>query len=62
MGVREEEPADPDGEAAPGFDFPFRLGPPNRGRHRDPAPLDHGLTRRGTTAARHGRRPHNDRA
>lgn len=62
MGVREEDPADPDGEGATGSDFPFALGPPNRGRHRDPTPIVHGFGRRGTTAARHGRRPNNDRA
>jgi len=62
MGVREEEPADPDGEDAAECDFPFRLGPPNRGRHRDPATTVHGLSRRGTTTARHRGRPNNDRA
>jgi len=40
MGVREVEPADPDG-----IDFPFALGPPNRGRHRDPAPIADGFGR-----------------
>ena len=62
MGVREEEPADSGGDDVAGFDFPFRLGPPNTGRHRDPAPMAHGFDRRGTTAARHRRRPDNHRA
>ncbi|BCB90695.1 hypothetical protein [Phytohabitans suffuscus] len=59
MGVGESEPDD-DGEVEAAF--PMRLGPPNKGRHREPAPKEHGLGRRGSTAARHRGRPGNGRA
>ncbi|MDQ7906099.1 hypothetical protein RB614_16430 [Phytohabitans sp. ZYX-F-186] len=57
MGVHEDEPDD-DGEVEA---FPFRLGPPNRGRHRDPMPQAHGLGRHRTVTARHEGRGGNDR-
>ncbi|GAA4445486.1 hypothetical protein [Phytohabitans houttuyneae] len=58
MAVRGEQPED-DGED--GADLPSKPGPPNRGRHRDPAPRAHGLGRRRSTTARHDRRPHTGR-
>jgi hypothetical protein len=58
MGVREDEPDD-EGEVEAAF--PFAPGPPNRGRHRDPAPRVHGFGRRRTTTARHNRPPNNHR-
>ena len=55
VSVWEEERAEMDGEDVEQV-FPFRLGPPNQGRHHDPAPAWHGWARRQTNVARHRRR------